>query len=115
MFADIIRSASNEHEVYFLLTSYLESVRFCDRLHCGVSDRVTHLPLDGIADVNERFKLLLIELDAASKRLDDNTCAVIREGMHVLSSALNRLSVLDEQNLRQQSGDAPGINAQAAA
>jgi hypothetical protein len=114
MFADIIRNASTEHEVYFLLTSYIESVRSGDKLNCGVSERITGLPLNGSADVKERFKLLLLELDAASKRLDDNACEVIREGMHILSSALIRLNAFDEKSVRLQGVPVPGFNVQAA-
>jgi hypothetical protein len=114
MFADIIRNASTEHEVYFLLTSYIESVRFGDKLNCGVSGRITGLPLNGSADVKERFKLLMLELDAASKRLDDNACEVIRETVYILCAALNRLSAFDGQSFLRRDPVAPLHNAQAA-
>ena len=113
MFADIIRNANTEHEIYFLLTSYVEAVRFCDKPHC-VSEHIIRLPLNGAADVGERFRQLMIELDAASKRLDDDSCTVIREAVHILGSALNRLSVLDEQHSRPQSIAVAGLDAQAA-
>lgn len=113
MVADIIRNANTEHEIYFLLASYIEAVRFCDKLHC-MSERITRLPLNGVADVRERFEQLIIELDAASRRLDDKSCTVIREGMHILGSALNRLGVLDEQHYRPQSIAVAGLDAQAA-
>ena len=113
MFADIIRNANTEHEIYFLLTSYIEAVRFCDKLHC-MSEDITRLPLSGIADVRERFEQLMIELDAASKRLDDNSCTAIREAVHILGAALNRFSLLDEQHCRPQSIAMAVLDAQAA-
>lgn len=113
MFADTIRSANTEHEIYFLLTSYIEAVQSCEK-PCRVSDHLTRLPLNGTADVRERFDHLMIELDAASKRLDDNACGVISEAVHILGCALNRLSVLDEQQCRPQSIAAVVLDAQAA-
>lgn len=113
MVADIIRNANTEHEIYFLLTSYVESVTSCDKLHC-MSERITRLPLNGVADVRERFEQLMIELDAASKRLDDNSCTVIREAVHILGCALNRLSMLDEQHYRPHSIAEAALDAQAA-
>jgi hypothetical protein len=114
MFADIIRTANTEHEIYFLLTSYIEAVRFSDKLHCGIPEHATRLPLNGMADVRERFEQLMIELDTASKRLDDNSCTIIREGVHILGSALNRLSALDEQRCRLQSMVVNDLNVKAA-
>jgi hypothetical protein len=113
MFADIIRNASNEHEVYFLLTSYIESARFGDKLNCGVSERITGLPLNGSADVKERFKLLLLELDTASKRLDDNACEAIREAMYILCAALNRLSAFGVQSVHMSGAAEQGFGARA--
>ena len=113
MFADVIRNSKTEHEIYFLLTSYVEAVRYCDKLHCCFPEDITRLPLHGIAEVRERFEHLLLELDTASKRLDDNSCTVIREGVHIFGSALNRLNVLDEQHYRAPSATA-GYGAHAA-
>ena len=96
MFADTIRGANTEHEVYFLLTSYIDSVKFSDKQQ-SVSEKITRLPFNGAADVKERFEQLMFELDAASKRLDDNACTVIREGVHIFGSALNRLRMIEER------------------
>ncbi len=114
MFADTIRNSNTEHEIYFLLTSYLEAVRFCDKLNCCFPERITHLPLNDIADVRERFRYLMIELDAASKRLDDSSCTVLREGVHILGAGLNRLRMLDEQRQQSHGMAAAGMDAQAA-
>ncbi len=96
MFADIIRSANTEHEIYYLLTSYIETVRHSDKSHNRIPEQITRLPLNGIGDVRTRFTLLMLELDKASKSLDDNSCATIKEGMHALGVALNRLSALEQ-------------------
>lgn len=115
MIADVIRNSSIEHEIYFLLTSYIEAVRFCDKLHC-VSEHITRLPLNGVADVSTRFESLMIELDAASKSLDDKSCVVIREAVHIFSTALNRLQMLDQQRYcpLPGSGASLGVTARAA-
>ena len=58
---------------------------------------------------------LLHELDTASKRLDDNSCTVIREGVHIFGSALSRLNALDGQHFRRPVAAAKaGYEAHAA-
>jgi CheY-like chemotaxis protein len=93
VFTDIVRTADSEHEIYFLLTSYIEAVRFNNRAS-GVPPDVTRLPLHGMDDVKARFEKLLIELDVASKGLDDGRCALIREALHILGTAWKRLESL---------------------
>ncbi len=95
MFADTIRSANTEHEIYYLLTAYIETVRFSDHSRNCFPEPITRLPLNGIDDVRGRFTKLLLELDKASKSLDDSSCATIKEGVHALGVALSRLTVLD--------------------
>ncbi len=99
MIADVIRKAETEHEIFLLLNAYIEAARFCDKLHC-LPDDITRLPLDGAADVRMRFEQLIPELDAASKRLDDRSCLVIREAVHVFGTALSRFEVLDAPRYR---------------
>jgi len=101
MIADIIRNAKSEHEIYSLLTSYIETVRYANKAPGRIPEPITRLPLNGISDVKSRFTQLVVELDKASKSLDDNSCATIKEGMHALGVALNRLNVLNEQQNRQ--------------
>lgn len=73
MFSDVIRTAETEHEIFFLLTSYAEAVRY---------DRpIQPLP----------------ELDAASKRLDDKAVALIKLALHTYGTALGRLQVLGKE------------------
>jgi len=100
MFADVIRSANTEHEIYYLLTSYIETMRFSDESRKCFPEPITRLPFNGIGDLRGRFAQLVVELDKASKSLDDKSCAKIKEGMHALGVALNRLTTLDEQHGR---------------
>lgn len=114
MFADVIRNANTEQEIYFLLSSYIAEVQSVEKPH-RMSEQITRLPLNDVADVRRRFEQLIIELDGASKRLDDYSCMVIREAVHILGAALNRLTVLEEQRHgRPQSMDVTGMDAQAA-
>ena len=57
MIADEIRNAKTECDIYFLLASYIEAVRFGDKVHCGVPEHVTRLPLNDVGDVRERLEL----------------------------------------------------------
>src|SRR5688500_11912585 len=93
VFTDIVRTADTDHEIYFLLTSYMEAVRFNNGAH-GVPSEVTRLPLNGKDDVKDRFGKLLIELDLASKGLNDGRCELIREALHILGTAWKRLESL---------------------
>lgn len=90
MIADVIRQSRTEHEVYFLLTAYIDAVRFGDKVDC-LSESMTLLPLTGIGDVSERFDRLIGELDAASRQLDDKACEAIKEALHIFGVALKRL------------------------
>jgi hypothetical protein len=114
MFADQIRSANTEHQIYFLLTSYLESVPFNGDLHWNIPEHVTRLPVYGRADIRSRFDQLMLELDLASKRIDDESCAAIRQGVYVFGFALNRLDMLHANHAWQGSDPAVGWNVQAA-
>ena len=93
MIDDFIRRAHNEHEIYFLLTAYLEAVQFGDKKNF-VSEATIALPLTTLADLDERFTQLFIDLDNASKALDDRACLSIKEALHVFGSAVHRLHYL---------------------
>jgi len=101
MFADIIRNANSEKEIYRLLTSYIETVRHSQKSQGRIPEPLTRLPLNGITDVKTRFTQLMVELDKASKSLDDHSCATIKESMHALGVALNRLNILNEQQSKR--------------
>jgi hypothetical protein len=96
MIADIIRKAETQNDIYFLLTSYLEALQFSG-MPSGVSQDIADLPLRGKMDVKTRFSKLVIELDNASRRLDDQACVAIREALHIFGAALTRLRAIDNQ------------------
>ena len=101
MFADVIREAKNEHEIYFLLTAYVEAVRFGDQLNL-VPESVKTLPLAGNAHVRAQLQQLMVELDKASRNLNDNACVVIKEALHLFSTAADRLESLGGANPQPQ-------------
>ena len=111
MFADQIRSANTEHEIYGLLKSYLESFPFSGNSYWTIPEYVTRLPVYDRADIHNRFDQLMLELDLASKRLDDESCEVIRQGVYVFGFALNRLDVLHAYPVIQRSDAGRGSAA----
>lgn len=115
MFTDIIRTADNAHEIYFLLTSYIDALRSSTRVD-SAPESLTQLPLDGRDDVKNRFDKLMVELDAASKGLDERGRIVTKEALHILGTALNRLASIEEEEKRRAAlPDAPASESTAAA
>ncbi|HUO43772.1 MAG TPA: hypothetical protein VMT94_02525 [Burkholderiales bacterium] len=99
MIADIIRKSETQSEIYFLLTSYLEALQFSGA-GTGIPQPLLDLPLRGKTDMKARFEKLVIELDSASRRLDDEACLAIKEALHIFGAALNRLRTLDGRKQR---------------
>jgi hypothetical protein len=93
MIADAIRETDTEHEIYSLLTAYIEAVRYGGELDL-LSEPLTSLPITGPDDIRARSAILIAELDSASKRLDDKACAVIKEALVIFGAALNRFELL---------------------
>lgn len=91
--ANIIRDLHTEHEIYFFVTAYIEAVRYCDKF-AFLPARMTDLPLQGKEDLQTRFEQLIVELDKASRRLDDKACVVLKEALSVLGTALTCLRLL---------------------
>ena len=100
MFTDIIRTADNAHEIYFLLTSYIDALRSSPRVD-NAPESLTQLPLDGRDDVKNRFDKLMVELDTASKGLDERGRVVTKEALHILGTALNRLASIEDEEKRR--------------
>ena len=96
MITDAIHNAGSEHEVLFLLTTYVESARTSGRFHF-LSGAVTPLPLASRDDVRAHFRNLLLELDAASRSLDDYTRDVLHEAVHIYGAGLEQLFKLDRR------------------
>ncbi len=55
MITDVIREAKSEHEIYFLLTAYLEAIHFSDKLQ-PQPDLADILPIASIEKVRDRFE-----------------------------------------------------------
>ena len=108
--ANIIRQLHTEHEIYFFLTAYIQAVRYCDKL-AFLPRQMSDLPLKGREDLQARFEQLLVELDKASRRLDDNACVVIKEALAVVGTSLTCLRLL--QLKRRWSP--PGVGKPSAA
>lgn len=90
MIADAIRDTNTQQDTYVLLTGYLEAMQCYERRKL-LPEYVTRLPINGRDDVMTRFEKLVTGLDAASKRLDDEACAVIKDALAVFGTALDRL------------------------
>ena len=93
MITDVIREAESEHEIYFLLTAYLEAIHFSDKLKLQ-SDLADILPMASMDKVRKRFEEFIVELDRASKELNHDACLVLKEAMLIFNIALNRLELL---------------------
>jgi hypothetical protein len=96
---DVIREAKSEHEVYFLLTAYVEAVRYVDRMSF-LPASVRELPLNGMDDVKARFDGLKAELGQSSNS-DSRSRAIVKESADILGDALARLQWLEQQKRRQ--------------
>ncbi len=92
MIVDAIRDANTERDTYVLLTAYLEAMQRHEKRKM-LPECVTRLPMNGKDDVMARFEKLVAGLDAASKRLDDEACLLIKEALAVFGAALDRLGV----------------------
>src|SRR5262245_32645788 len=94
MIADVIRQTKTKHEIYLLITAYLETMQFGGE-NAFVSKSTTILPLAGKEDLQKRFDQLFIDLDNASKALDDHACLTMKEALHIFGSALHQLHHLE--------------------
>jgi hypothetical protein len=86
---EVIREAASEHEIYFLLTAYVEAVRHCDPLSC-LPEEVRTLPLSGEEDVRARSERLSRMLDS-SPGLARSMWPVAAEALDIFSAAAQRL------------------------
>ena len=100
LIVDVIREAANEHEIYFLLTSYVEAVRYCDKLTI-LPDPMRELPFVGMEDVRARIEALRDELGRPSREAGRRDHDIVREAMAIFTVALDRLVSLKGRTLRQ--------------
>jgi hypothetical protein len=98
---DVIREAKSEHEIYFLVTAYVEAVRYCDRLSF-LPAQVRELPIKGVDDFQKRIDGLNAELGKSSAQTADNPSRiVVKETADVLGDALQRLQWLKQEKRNQ--------------
>ena len=93
---EVIREATSEHEVYFLLTAYVEAVRHGDLLS-SLPGQVRELPLTGLDDVRTRVDGLRAELGSTR---NTRTRVIVAESTEIFSEALNRLQCLEWEKRR---------------
>ena len=105
---DVMRHAETEYVILFLLSAYINSTAQWGGLQNPTAPLGT-LPLAGRDDAKSRFIKLMFELDAASKRLDHDACAAIKEALSVFGIAVHRL-----QSLAGKPARAPELEKRAA-
>lgn len=97
MIADVIRETTTEQEIYFLLTAYIEAVKYSGQTN-NLPQGVTRLPLHRIDDVETRFEELTTELDMLSWSETDGGCLILREAADIFAAALSRLCSLGHRD-----------------
>lgn len=93
MIIDAISKASTEHEIYFLLTSYIEAVRYCDKL-CHLPEPMRALPFRGTDDLKARVEALMFRFGEPCGMPDDRNFPIIKESLDIFGVALDRLCSL---------------------
>lgn len=96
MISDVILEANTEYEIYFLLTAYVESVRYCDKLST-LPENFTRLPLTGIGDVRTRLEGFGLALEKPSSSAHGRERVTLREAADIFGAALDRLQWLDQK------------------
>lgn len=93
---DAIREAKTEHEIFFLLTAYVEAVGYCDKLHL-LPGEMRDLPLAGFPDVEARVYGLNLRLQNMAPGSDVTIRPAINEALEILNTAMHRLASLDTE------------------
>ncbi|HUF81275.1 MAG TPA: hypothetical protein VMN03_09090 [Burkholderiales bacterium] len=93
MFTDVIGEAVTEREVYFLLSAYVEAVRYCDQLG-SLPDPVCALPVAGTDDVRKRAEVLG-EICRTAVQRDHGERRVTSEALEIFVAAEGRLTALE--------------------
>lgn len=94
---EAIREASTRHEIFFLLTAYVEAIGYCDRGNL-LPWQVRELPLAGIEDVKARIYGLRLRTRGMTPGHDDETARrAIDEALDVYTTALRRLASLQHE------------------
>lgn len=92
---DAIQRANSIHEIFFLLTAYVEAVGYCDKLNL-LPWQMRDLPLAGVHDV--KMRIVGLQLRLHDIRSDPNQCdrLVMEDAMTIFSVALRRLTSLQD-------------------
>lgn len=90
---DAIREASTEHEIFFLLTAYVEAVGYCDKLQL-LPGEMRDLPLAGASDVKARVHALQQRLQSVASGSDIAARSTMGEALEIFNTALRRLGSL---------------------
>ena len=98
LITELMREARNEQEVYHLLNAYIEGTG------CGLERRYlledAPSPPSCTSDVMQRCSALMVELDGASKRPDEQACLALKEALQVFGNALHRLRLFESAHQR---------------
>lgn len=90
---DVILEADSEHEIFFLVTAYLEALHYCDRLDV-LPDYLKSMPLNGFNDLRARFERTRSALNDHAEHRESWRRLVFEEAADVFRAALNRLQRL---------------------
>lgn len=94
---DAIREANTEHEIFFLLTAYVEALGYCDKLNL-LPWQMRNLPVAGADDVKARVYGLHLRLHGLNPDSDNAIQSAIHEALEILNTALRRLASLQADN-----------------
>jgi len=93
LISNAIQEVNTEHEMFFLLTAYIEAVGFCDKLNL-LPWQMRDLPLAGADDVKARVYSLRLQLRSMAFDADHSARLIIEETIDVFGTALRRLAFL---------------------
>lgn len=93
MLKDVILESESEHEIYFLLTAYLEALHHCDKPD-ALPQYLKDMPLSSVDDVRARFEQTSSELIEPSELSENWRHAIVQEAADILEVAFNRLQCL---------------------
>jgi len=101
MIIDVIRQAGDEHEIFFLVSAYIEAVRHCDKLKT-LPEHMWTLPLAGTDDLETRTEGLESKLDGPSQPLPERERLIVCEAVDIFAAALYRLHALEQATPHRQ-------------
>lgn len=92
---EAIRKANSRHEIFFLLTAYVEAVGYCDQRKL-LPWQVRELPLAGTQDVKARIYGLHLRSRSMTPGSDDAAAGqIVNETLELYTTALRQLASLE--------------------